>query len=94
MADYGTLCAAGLEHRGFVDRPRVARQGRPAGEVAAIVRLGSPQFPRRHGNPEDYLRRTLARAAFPAQGALCESFMPRLLGGRSRQRLSNSTGGR
>ena len=41
-------------------------QGRPAGEVAAIVRLGSPQFPRRHGNPEDYLRRTLARAAFPA----------------------------
>jgi hypothetical protein len=30
-----------------------------------IIRLGSPQFPRQHGNPIDYLRRTLARAAFP-----------------------------
>ena len=41
-------------------------QGRPAAEVEAVLRLGSPQFPRSHGNPEDYLRRPLARAAFPA----------------------------
>jgi hypothetical protein len=35
----------------------------PAEQVQAILRLGSPGFPRRHGNPEDYLRRTLRRAA-------------------------------
>jgi RepB DNA-primase from phage plasmid len=34
-------------------------------QVHQILRLSSPQFPRRHGNPDDYLRRTLARAAFP-----------------------------
>jgi hypothetical protein len=43
-------------------------QGRPAPEVEAILQLGSPQFPRRHGNPQDYLRRTVARAAFPPRG--------------------------
>ncbi|MEK7992186.1 MAG: DNA-primase RepB domain-containing protein [Planctomycetota bacterium] len=43
--------------------------------VKTILRLASPQFPRRHAAPEDYLRRTLARAtrelagtAFPARG--------------------------
>ncbi len=40
-------------------------QGIPAPEVQAILQLGSPQFPRRHGNPQDYLQRTVARAAFP-----------------------------
>lgn len=44
------------------------QRGLPATEVAAILQLGSPQFPRRHGNPNDYLRRTLARAAFPPTG--------------------------
>jgi hypothetical protein len=34
-------------------------------QVEEVVRFGSPQFPRLHGNPDDYLRRTLARAAFP-----------------------------
>jgi RepB DNA-primase from phage plasmid len=34
-------------------------------QVEAIIRLGSPNFPRRHGDPVDYLRRTLARAALP-----------------------------
>ena len=28
-------------------------------QVRAILQLGSPQFPRRHGNPQDYLQRTL-----------------------------------
>jgi hypothetical protein len=40
-------------------------QQTPADQVQAILRLASPHFPRRHGNPEDYLRRTLARAALP-----------------------------
>lgn len=39
-------------------------QGTPLAQVRAILQLGSPQFPRRHGNPQDYLRRTLTRAAF------------------------------
>jgi hypothetical protein len=34
-------------------------------QVEAILRLGSPNFPRRHGDPVDYLRRTLARATLP-----------------------------
>ena len=43
-------------------------QGAPPTRVQAILQWGSPHFPRRHGNPEDYLRRTL-RAAFPAPRA-------------------------
>ena len=46
-------------------------QGRPAVPVQAILRLASPHFPRRHGDPEDYLRRTVARAAFPFPGGRC-----------------------
>jgi RepB DNA-primase from phage plasmid len=38
--------------------------GRPPAHVQAILQFGSPGFPRRHGNPSDYLRRTLRRAAF------------------------------
>jgi hypothetical protein len=41
------------------------QQGRPAAVVEAVLRLASPRFPRRHGNADDYLRRTIARAAFP-----------------------------
>ena len=39
--------------------------GMPSTDVENILRMGSPQFPRQHGDPDDYLRRTLARAAFP-----------------------------
>ena len=39
------------------------RQGNPAGRVAAVLARGSPGFPRRHADPQDYLRRTLACAA-------------------------------
>jgi hypothetical protein len=46
---------------------RVARlllqEGRGAEQVAAILRQGSPGFPRRHGQPDDYLRRTVQSAA-------------------------------
>jgi hypothetical protein len=40
-------------------------QGMPAQQVQSVLQFGSPHFPRRHGNPQDYLRRTLACAAFP-----------------------------
>jgi hypothetical protein len=42
-------------------------QGTPATRVQAILRLASPYFPRRHGDPDDYLHRTVARAAFPCR---------------------------
>lgn len=37
--------------------------GTPPATVAAVLRHGSPGFPRRHGDPEDYLCRTLHCAA-------------------------------
>jgi hypothetical protein len=43
-------------------------QGRSAVQAQAILRLASPHFPRRHADPEDYLRRTVARAAFSSPG--------------------------
>lgn len=51
---------------------RLLSQGMAAARVQAVLQLGSPCFPRRHGNPDDYLRRTIARAAFPRPGrSLC-----------------------
>lgn len=44
-------------------------QGVQAAEVEAILQLGSPQFPRRHGNANDYLRRTVGRATLPPRWA-------------------------
>ncbi|HKE08636.1 MAG TPA: hypothetical protein VKB48_12460 [Candidatus Acidoferrum sp.] len=41
---------------------QLLRYGTSAPQVAAILRAGSPGFPRRHAHPEDYLSRTLARA--------------------------------
>jgi RepB DNA-primase from phage plasmid len=38
------------------------QRGTSAPQVAAILRGGSPGFPRQHSHPDDYLRRTLARA--------------------------------
>lgn len=45
------------------------RQGMPAPQVAAILRAGSPGFPRRHFHPQDYLSRTLARAALEIEAS-------------------------
>jgi len=39
------------------------QRGTPAPQAATILRGGSPGFPRQHSHPDDYLRRTLARAA-------------------------------
>ena len=44
------------------------RQGTPAAAVQDLLRCGSPGFPRRHADPEDYLHRTLARAVYELGG--------------------------
>jgi hypothetical protein len=63
-------------------------------QVQTVLRLGSPQFPRRHTSPEDYLRRTVARALpFPAQGrGMCAA--PHRAAAAPASDCSNSTGGR
>jgi hypothetical protein len=53
---------------------RLLRCRIPVEQIQAVLRLGSPGFPRGHSDPEDYLRRTLARAAqqptpFPARAS-------------------------
>jgi len=53
-------------------------QGMSPDQVHAILRLGSPLFPRRHSHPEDYLRRTVARAfPSPAPHPTCVRLMPK-----------------
>jgi len=71
-------------------------QGLSPDRVQCILRLGSPQFPRRHANPEDYLRRTVARAfPFPAPGrGLCAAPHPTPTAAVRASDCSNSTGGR
>jgi hypothetical protein len=77
----------------WVARYLLAQRWTPA-QVQAILRLASPEFPRHHGNPDDYLRRTVTRAAFPAPRPVCANHS------RASSRLdaastcSNSTGGR
>ena len=69
-------------------------QGMPAVQIQAILRLASPHFPRRHGDPDDYLRRTVARAAFPFPGrTVCPHHDP-TSAERTSSACSNSTGGR
>lgn len=71
-------------------------QGTLPARVRAILQLGSPQFPRRHGNPQDYLCRTLTRAAFsrPAPARLCAPLpLPCPPAKRFRAASSGATGG-
>ena len=70
-------------------------QGVPPGQVQGILRLGSPHFPRRHTNPDDYLRRTVARAfPFPSPGpALCVAHDRAPAAARANRLSSNSAGG-
>jgi len=42
---------------------KLLAQHTPPAQVREILRLGSPGLPRQHGDAEDYLRRTLVRAA-------------------------------
>ena len=70
-------------------------QGRPASQIQAILRLASPYFPRRHGDPDDYLQRTVARAAFPSPGrAVCDDHNRASTPLQASSACSNSTGGR
>jgi hypothetical protein len=70
-------------------------QGTSAVQVQAILRLGSPHFPRRHGDPDDYLCRTVVRAAFPAPGrAVCAPHARASAAAAIDSACSNSTGGR
>jgi len=71
-------------------------QGRPALQIQAILRLASPHFPSRHGDPDDYLRRTVTRAAFPSPGrAVCLPHQdPPPAPPDAVNACSNSTGGR
>jgi hypothetical protein len=69
--------------------------GRPAVHIQTILRLASPHFPRRHGDPDDYLRRTVTRAAFPSPGGAVwrrHDLTPAPL--PADRACSNSTGGR
>ena len=68
----------------------------PLPQVEAILRLGSPNFPRHHSDPEDYLRRTLARAALPSPPPVCSTHAaaPALPTPARNSDCSNSTGGR
>jgi hypothetical protein len=46
---------------------KLLSQGMAAEQVQNVLRLASPQFPRRHTDPNNYLRRTVAYArSFPA----------------------------
>jgi len=71
-------------------------QGKPAGQIQDILRLASPHFPRRHGDPDDYLRRTVARAAFPspAARAVCHDHARTSTPPDTSRACSNSAGGR
>ena len=70
-------------------------QATPPARIQAILRLASPQFPRRHGDPEDYLRRTLAHAAFPSPArTVCSDHVRAPTPTPSASDCSNSTGGR
>ena len=70
-------------------------QGFSALRVREVLRLGSPDFPRGHCDPADYLRRTLARAfpAFPApRRAVCAAHAGASTVAAAASARSNSTG--
>ena len=71
-------------------------QGKPASQIQTILRLASPHFPRRHGDPDDYLQRTVARAAFPSPAgrAVCHDHDRASTPPETSSACSNSTGGR
>jgi len=65
-------------------------------QVESILRLASPHFPRQHGDPENYLRRTLARASLPSPRTVCSSHAtaPVPPDDETDKDFSNSRGGR
>jgi len=65
-------------------------------QVETILRLGSSHFPRQHGDAQNYLRRTLARAAVSLPRTVCLSHATALLArdAETDNDFSNSHGGR
>lgn len=78
----------------WVARHLLRRRWPPA-QVREILRLASPQFPRRHSDPDDYLRRTIARAALPfPPRPVCADHQRASIRLDTPSTCSNSTGGR
>lgn len=78
----------------WVARHLLRQRWTPA-QVHEILRLASPHFPRRHGDPDDYLRRTVARAAFPfPRRPVCAHQARASIRLDTASTPSNSTGGR
>jgi hypothetical protein len=78
----------------WVARHLLRQRWAPA-QVLELLRLASPHFPRRHGDPDDYLRRTVARAAFPFPRRLvCADHARTSIRLDTPSTCSNSTGGR
>jgi len=78
----------------WVARHLLRQRWAPA-QVREILRLASPHFPRRHGDPEDYLHRTVARAAFPSSPRpVCADHARAPIRLDTPSICSNSTGGR
>lgn len=80
----------------WIARELLARDT-PVAAVKALLRLGSPNFPRRHSDPEDYLNRTLARAAFPVaprRRPVCPTHARTSTPAAADNLRSNSAGGR
>lgn len=70
-------------------------RGTPPARVQDILRLASPHFPRRHGDPADYLRRTIARAGGPAlPRPVCTAHAGTSTPPATARARSNSTGDR
>jgi hypothetical protein len=71
------------------------RHGWAPAQVREILRLASPHFPRRHGDPDDYLHRTVARAVFPfPPRPVCADHARASIPLDTACMCSNSTGGR
>lgn len=78
----------------WVARHLLRQRWAPA-QVLEILRLASPNFPRRHGDPDDYLRRTVSRAAFPfPRCAVCADHARTSIRLGPPSTCSNSAGGR
>jgi len=70
-------------------------RGTPAPRVRDILRLASPDFPRHHGDPVDYLHRTIARAGGPAlPRPVCTAHARTSAPPDAARACSNSTGDR
>lgn len=78
----------------WVARHLLRQRWAPA-QVREILRLASPHFPRRHGDPDNYLHRTVARAAFPFPlRPVCADHARASIRLDTACTSSNSTGGR